>query len=114
MNVLVDTNILGRIVELGHSQHAAAVDAVDALKNRGDVPCVVPQALYEFWAVATRPVAANGLGLSVAQAVTELTRLKGLIPLLSDTPGIYSAWERLVLLHSVIGKNAHDVRLVAA
>jgi hypothetical protein len=61
MNLLLDTNVLGRMVEVGHPQHRVASDAVDALRRRGDTPCVVPQVLYELWVVATRPPAANGL-----------------------------------------------------
>jgi hypothetical protein len=38
MNVLLDTNILGRIAEVGHAQHQVASDAVDALRRRGDTP----------------------------------------------------------------------------
>jgi predicted nucleic acid-binding protein len=70
--------------------------------------------LYEFWVVATRPVAQNGLGLSASQAQAELTRLRGFCTLLDDTPAILPQWERLVAQHQVLGKNAHDARLVAA
>jgi predicted nucleic acid-binding protein len=70
--------------------------------------------LYEFWVVATRPVAGNGLGLSAAEASAELARLRALFPLLLDTPAIFAEWERLVNVHQVLGKNAHDARLVAA
>jgi predicted nucleic acid-binding protein len=114
MNVLLDTNILGRMAEPGHVQHQIAVDAVTALVNRGDVPCLVPQVLYELWVVATRPVAANGLGCSASQADAELTRLVGLYPLFPDSPAIFPEWRRLVAVLNVLGKNAHDARLVAA
>src|SRR5436305_381745 len=114
MNVLLDTNILGRMLEPGHPQHRVAHDATGALVLRGDNLCVVPQVLYEFWVVATRPVAVNGLGLTVAQAAAELIGLRTLFPLLSDTPAIYREWESLVVAHNVSGKNAHDARLVAA
>jgi hypothetical protein len=66
MNVLLDTNILGRIVEVGHPQHRVASDATDALRRNGDAPCLLPQVLYELWVVATRPTAVNGLGFSAA------------------------------------------------
>jgi len=114
MNVLVDTNLLLREVQPGHVQHRAAVDAGNALRLRGDVLCFVPQVLYEFWAVATRPTAVNGLGFSAAQAATELTRFKSLFQLLGDSPAIFPEWERLVTSYAVSGKNAHDARLVAA
>src|SRR5258708_7428916 len=108
MNVLLDTNILSRMAQPGHAQHQTAVDATAALRLRGDVLCLVPQVLYEFWVVATRPVAVNGLGLAVSVIAAELTRLQSLFPLLLDTPSVFSEWERLVTAHQVVGKNAHD------
>src|SRR5262249_44588037 len=114
MNVLLDTNVLGRMTEPGHAQHQLAVDAVAALVGRGDSPCLVPQVLYEFWVVATRPVAANGLGMTPSQAAAEIARLERLFTVLPDSPAIYAEWKRLVATHSVAGKNAHDARLVAA
>jgi predicted nucleic acid-binding protein len=114
MSTLLDTNILTRAAQPGHSMHAAAVGAVAALRRQGEVLCLVPQNLYEFWVVCTRPVAQNGLGLTPAEAHAELTRLKGLFVLLDETPGVYPQWEQLVARHQVSGKNAHDARLVAA
>ena len=114
MNILIDTNIVGRLMQVGHSQHQEAVEAIDALIASGDSPCVVPQVLYEFWVVVTRPVASNGLGFTAAQAATELSWIQLLFPLLPDSPAVFPEWERLVTTHSVIGKPAHDARLVAA
>jgi hypothetical protein len=34
--------------------------------------------------------------------------------MLSDIPAVYTEWERLVEFHEVIGKAAHDARLVVA
>jgi hypothetical protein len=110
MNILVDTNLLLREVQSGHTQHRAAVEAENFLRLRGDTLCLVPQVLYEFWAVATRPTAVNGLGLSPAQAATEITRFKSLFVLLADTAAIFPEWERLVTTYAVSGKNAHDAR----
>src|SRR5947209_18222458 len=114
MNVLIDTNILTRMAQPGHVQQRAALDAMDVLQHAGDVLCLVPQILYEFWAVATRPVAVNGLGLPVSNVAAELLRLKSIFPLLPDTASVFNKWERLVTAHPVVGKHAHDARLVAA
>jgi hypothetical protein len=70
--------------------------------------------LYELWVVATRPVAVNGLGFTTAQAATELIRLQALFALFPDTPAIFPEWQRLVVAHEVMGRNAYDARLVAA
>jgi predicted nucleic acid-binding protein len=114
MRILADSNIFLRSIQPGHPQHAGADRAITHLLAAGDEVCVVPQNLYEFWSVATRPIAQNGLALPVARVSTELARLKRLFTLLPDTPAILPEWERLVVTHSVLGRNAHDARLVAA
>jgi len=75
---------------------------------------IVPQNLFELWVVATRPAEQNGLGMQPAAAAVELLRLKSMFILLPDIPAIYPLWESLVIHHGVIGKPAHDARLVAA
>ena len=84
------------------------------LATRIDELRVVAQNLIEFWAVATRPIADNGLGITVAQAAQELTKLKTLFVILPDTADIFPQWEQLVVKHHVLGKQVHDARLVAA
>ena len=66
--VLVDTNVLLRLAQPTSPQHAPAQAALMALDSAGLELCLVPQVLYEYWAVATRPPSANGLGLSVPEA----------------------------------------------
>lgn len=114
MSYLVDTNVLLRSVQPQHPMRKDAVSATLTLKGRGEKLCIIPQNLIEFWAVATRPVSANGLELSVADAAKELKRLKRFFTLRPDSPAIYSKWEKLVVQHQVTGKPSHDARLVAA
>src|SRR5262245_42555519 len=114
MRILLDTNILVRLVQPGHPMRLIADDAVAELLRRKDELCIVPQNLYEFWAVCTRPAAQNGLNFSVAQVDAELTRPKGVFKLLPDSAAILPQWEFLVRSFGVTGKNAHDARLVAA
>jgi predicted nucleic acid-binding protein len=114
MSTLLDTNLLIRLAQPHHPMHQAAVDAISALHGRAEQLWLVPQNFYEFWVVATRPTAQNGLGFTPAQAQTELSRLKNLFGLRDDTPAILPEWERLVAAYQVSGKNGHDARLVAA
>ena len=114
MSCAVDTNVLLRSIDVGHAAQAIAQDAMIALRNRGESLSVFPQNLIEFWAVATRPVANNGLGLNIDRAEAELSNLKYLFAFLPDTAEIFPEWERLVRYHQVIGKQAHDARIVAA
>jgi predicted nucleic acid-binding protein len=112
--VLIDTSTLLRTLQPSHPQRETARAAIKVLTARGRDLHIVPQNLVELWVVATRPVAQNGLGLSTAEAATELMRLKSMFPLLPDTPAIYPVWESLVIQYRVSGKPAHDARLVAA
>lgn len=92
----VDTNVLLRSIDVGHAAQPIAEDSMIALRNGGESLSVFPQNLIEFWVVATRPVASNGLGLNIDRADEELINLKYLFALLPDTPEIFSEWERLV------------------
>ncbi len=94
--------------------HSDVARSLTVLSRRGDDPRVIAQNLIEFWAVATRPIADNGLGITSAQAARELTRLKTLFGILPDTADILPQWEQLVVKHQVLGKQVHDTRLVAA
>lgn len=114
MSVLLDTNILTRSAQPAHPMHASTLNAVSTLRMRGEDLVIVPQNLVEFWAVATRPLSVNGLGMTVAQTRTELAIIKGLFLFLPDNPLVHDEWEQLVARHDVSGKNTYDARLVAA
>jgi hypothetical protein len=53
----------------------------------------------EFWNVVTRPLAGNGMGISLAVALVEGEKTEGAFMLLSHPPGIYAEWKRLVVRH---------------
>ena len=114
LDYLVDTNVLLRRVEVGHPLYVRARQALHDLTVAGDVLWVAAQNLIEFWAVATRPLTANGLGLTAAQAATEVSNFKTALQLLPDSAAIFAEWERIVATYAVQGKQAHDARLVAA
>ncbi len=114
MRYLADTNILLRSVQPAHPMHADAAGAMKILIAQGDIVCVFTQNLIEFWNVATRPADRNGLGFTPARAEMEVTRLEVLLTVLPDDPAIYPEWRRLVIAHSVSGKQVHDARIVAA
>lgn len=114
MRILIDTNVLLRRAQIASSQHQNAVDSVQELVAADVELCLLPQVIYEYWVAATRPIAMNGLGMTiqiVEQAVEELLRD---FVLLKDERGIFDRWHSLVIAHSVLGKPAHDARLVAA
>ncbi len=114
MRMLVDTNILIRIAHLASPDHVTAKQAVIQLIETGAALCLVPQVIYEYWVVATRPALVNGLGMDIVAAERAVLKLAQDFLLLKDERGIFSHWQALVVSHSVSGKTAHDARLVAA
>lgn len=114
MQILVDSNILLRLVNAADPQFQLAWDAARKLHLRQDQLCVVPQNIYEFWSVGTRPANMNGLGLTAVTVQTEIGKLRSFFHRLEETPAVFVEWEKLVVLHSIVGKNVHDTRLVAA
>lgn len=114
MSFAVDTNVLLRSIDDGHPAQPTAKNALLLLRDQGETASIFPQNLIEFWAVATRPTANNGLGWSVDRANQELSNLKKLFVVLVDSDATLTAWEGIVLRYRVIGKQAHDAHLVAA
>lgn len=114
MSYLVDTNVLLRLVQKNHPMRPDARRALVTLRKQNEELCIIPQNIIEFWAVATRPLDKNGLGLTVDEATRETRKLKRIFKLRPDSPAIFTEWERLVAQYQVMGKQAHDTRLVAA
>jgi predicted nucleic acid-binding protein len=110
---LADTNVVLRWALPHDPLSPPATSAVKLLRQRGDAVCVATQNLIEFWAVATRPVASNGLGMTPTIAATEVDRIAALFQVLNDTPMVFAHWRRLVEACSVSGRQVHDARLAA-
>ena len=111
---LVDTNVLLRFVNVEAELYETIYNALDVLVERQNEVAIVPQNLYEFWAVATRPPSANGFGWSVQRTRAQLDTLRQRFKLLNDTPDLFSTWLELVTRFEVKGKQVHDACLVAA
>ena len=97
----------------------ACAVAVQTLDRRGEPLIIVPQNLYEFWAVATRskgppPAGRNGLGMTPAQAGHWLRFFQRRFTLLPDREELTRLWQALVEAHGITGFRADDVRLIAA
>jgi predicted nucleic acid-binding protein len=114
MDIASDSNILLRLAEPGHVQHALALHAVVILRVGGHLLCIFPQMLYEFWAVATRPLAANGLGKTAPEIDALIAHIEADFVVLSDDAAILPEWRHLVARHNVLGKKTHDARIAAA
>jgi predicted nucleic acid-binding protein len=114
MRILLDTNVVLRLGDKGHATHADALAAIDWLDANGHECVIVPQVLYEYWGVATRPSENNGLDMPVADADAAVSHWITVFRLLLDERGVFTYWRDLVATNEVKGKGAHDARLVAA
>ena len=69
--------------------------------------------VYGFGSVATRPVAANGLGWLVGDTRRALDRFRQKFDVLHDSPEVLDFWLDLVEPHNLKGKRIHDAHLLA-
>jgi len=114
MAILVDTNVLLRMVQSGHAHRPVALAALSKCRSAGHRLMIVPQNIYEFWVVVTRPIEQNGLGMTASVAYERTSELLDLFTLLRDERTIFEHWHELVRTYEVNGKSAHDARLVAS
>ena len=114
MKFLADTNILLRLVQTQNPHHTEAKTAVDKLLKQGDTLFITLQNISEFWNVGTRPADKNGLGLTIINTDTELSKIEQVFDLLPDTIEVYRNWRELVVNHSVSGIQVHDAKIAAA
>ena len=113
MPFLADTNVLLRLIQRSDPDHHLIRVAFRALRERGEEICFAPQNLVEFWCVCTRPVSANGFGLSISETDRRARVIERLFTILPDGPAVHAEWRRLVVAHAVSGVQVHDARLVA-
>jgi hypothetical protein len=71
------------------------------LLKRGDTLFITLQNISEFWNVCTRPADKNGLGFSIAQTESELSKIEQVFDFLPDTLDVYKNRRELVVNHSV-------------
>ena len=115
VDILLDTNVLLRMEQEQSDQYPQARQALDILfadpRLNG---CIVPQILVEYWTVCTRPESSRGgFGWSCAITMARMAAWEKAYMLLEDPPGIHAQWKALVSRYNVMGKNAHDTKLVA-
>lgn len=114
MRFLADTSIVIRLYDLENPLQIVVRNSLDRLDDTGAELIIVPQIIVEFWAVATRPKTANGLGMSTENAEFEIRNLLDIFSLVPEVPAIFAEWRTLVGRYRVSGKPTHDTRIVAA
>src|SRR2546421_96157 len=102
--VLVDTSVIGRIVNSTSALHNLACDAVEKVRLRGDKPVLVTQVLIELWSVATRPENVNGFGWSPEFVAAMVTDLRSKFRIVDEPKAPLERWYGLVTKYRVSGK----------
>ncbi len=111
--ILIDSNILIRLLDKDSEDHASCIAAVTPENVDRFGLCMCAQSMIEFWVVCTRPRLQNGLGFTPTSLAMELERIESVIPCLSEPPDMAAVWRALVTRYHVAGKLAHDARMVA-
>lgn len=111
--ILVDSSIVVRLFDRSSPAHAPAVDSLRILGQRKESLRTCAQVHIESYAVMTRQLSSNGLGLSQAKAINLLDQVRTLMPCVEEPADIETHWRRVVENHTVIGRQAHDARLAA-
>lgn len=114
MRLLIDTNVLIRWTDRHDKLHPVAEAALRFSRESGYAVCLVPQVLREFWVVATRPRADNGLEMPPATARDHIGQFREIFHWCPDKPDLFDQWQEIVVTNGVTGRAAHDANIVAA
>lgn len=111
MRVLLDSNILLRMLEPDAPDQLEVAAALDRLLQSKAILCYASQNLGEFWNTLTRPVDRNGYGLTPEQADRRAIAVESRLQLLADDLAVHREWRRLLVDFRVSGVQVHDARL---
>lgn len=111
--LFVDTNVLLTATDESRPDHANAVRLLGDSARHGLHLAASGQILREYLVVATRPIGANGLGLAVQDAVTNVGELLRSIHVYAETADVARRLWELGSRHGLHGKRLHDANIVA-
>lgn len=110
---LLDTNILLRSRDIASRDYNLVDRTIRYLISNNHQCFITSQVLIEFWVVATRPVAVNGLGWTPEETERAVQMLINQFSLLEETPDIFRIWLSLATTYKISGKRTHDLRIQA-
>lgn len=108
----IDTNVLLAASSVRHPAHRLSLATLEATFSQGR-PCLSGQVLREYLVVATRPATANGLGLGMSQALSNLRQFEARCQVLDEGAAVREALQRLLERVPCGGKQVHDANIVA-
>jgi predicted nucleic acid-binding protein len=110
---LLDTNIILRFADTRSSEYEIINNSIFQILLQGGQCFITPQVLIEFWVVATRPLAVNGLGWTPEETERAVQMLINQFEWLEETPDVFPIWLSLAKTHRISGKRTHDLRIQA-
>jgi predicted nucleic acid-binding protein len=112
--VFLDTNVLLEATDQGRRFHAQATGVLrDFAKRRWSLHCTA-QVLREYLVVATRPESANGLGLSLPDAVANILQFRKKVALVLEPSGCMHTLLAWAQHHGTVGRKLHDLQILVA
>lgn len=108
--LLVDTSVLLEATDIRRTRHADALALIET-HPKLTLPA---QVVREYLVVGTRAVDANGLGLSIADALANIREFRRTIRLLPEEKPLLATLLRLIEEIPCSGKRVHDAHIVAA
>ena len=111
--LFLDTNVLLTATDVLRPLHLEAQRIFSKAGRQGFHLALSGQILREYLAVATRPVEANGLGLTVPDAVANVERFLEFANLFEETEAVALRLRELAKDFDVRGPRLHDANIVA-
>ena len=111
--VFVDTNVLLTATDASRAEHGDATRLLNEAGRHGLHLAVSGQIFREYLVVATRPLDANGLGLSVGDAIANVNEFLRRTHSYDETEEVARRLRQLALTYGVRGKRLHDANIVA-
>jgi predicted nucleic acid-binding protein len=112
--IFVDTNVLLAATDTSRDQHAEAIQFLDGALKGDQRLFVIAQIFREYLVVATRPLEANGLGLSSSDASDNVCRFQRFLEILPEDGKTTDHLLLLIREGHLKGKRIHDANLVAS
>lgn len=111
--LFVDTNVLLTATDVLRPSHLEAQRIFSKASQQGFHLALSGQILREYLVVATRPVEANGLGLTVPDAVENVEQFLEFANLFEETEDVALRLRELAKNLDVRGPRLHDANIVA-
>jgi predicted nucleic acid-binding protein len=112
-HAMLDSCVLLAATDENRKDHHDALTVLDAWPAKGATLYLSGQILREYLSAATRPAVANGLGLSLADALGNVRAFRDRATLLAEGGEVTDRLQALLREVACAGKIIHDANVVA-